>query len=237
MSGNLLARIAALESQVAALRAQAGGGEQLSPNYLTITPSGLVGADFTGHVKAQGVDLPEAAGGLGFAAPSAVDWLDATATLQEFIQGIANGGYHILLTQAGPNLGANAAAIQLLSDGASSQIVIADAGSFNREIITSVGASDFLQLLSTQQLQLAFGATSVTFPGGSPFSNSVTITYGIGRTAQAVFLGGSATTGGTLCGFNYFNLTPTTFQVQARTLDGSSPALSVTAGFSWAAIG
>lgn len=56
--GPLLSRIARLEQAVASLQGQAGGGESLSPNYLTLGVDGEVGANFTGVVNALGLTLP-----------------------------------------------------------------------------------------------------------------------------------------------------------------------------------
>lgn len=50
---DLYARLAALEAKVS----QLGASEAAQPNYLTVTPTGTVGANFTGHVHAQGLDL------------------------------------------------------------------------------------------------------------------------------------------------------------------------------------
>lgn len=50
---------ATLEDRVSALeRAVQSGRDQLTPNYLTVNADGSVGADFSGHVSAQGLDLP-----------------------------------------------------------------------------------------------------------------------------------------------------------------------------------
>jgi hypothetical protein len=54
MTLTALQRLARLERQVAAL---GGGSEALTPNYLTVNADGTVGADFTGRVHAQGLDL------------------------------------------------------------------------------------------------------------------------------------------------------------------------------------
>lgn len=59
----LQARISRLEQIVSQLQAQSGGGEQLSPNYLTLSPTGQVGANFTGLINALGLILPAGAGG------------------------------------------------------------------------------------------------------------------------------------------------------------------------------
>lgn len=56
--GGLLQRLQRLEQAVSALQAQAGGGEQLSPNYLTLGPDGEVGANFTGLINALGLIIP-----------------------------------------------------------------------------------------------------------------------------------------------------------------------------------
>lgn len=57
----LAGRLARLEQQVASLLGQVGGGEQLSPNYLTVNAQGQVGASFTGQVTAQGINIEAAA--------------------------------------------------------------------------------------------------------------------------------------------------------------------------------
>ena len=55
--GTLEQRVSALEQKVALQ----GGSEPLSPNYLTVTPAGLVSANFTGIVNALGLVLPASA--------------------------------------------------------------------------------------------------------------------------------------------------------------------------------
>lgn len=57
-AGAVGGRLSRLEQAVSQLQAQAGGGEQLSPNYLTLGPNGQVGANFTGLINALGLILP-----------------------------------------------------------------------------------------------------------------------------------------------------------------------------------
>lgn len=54
----LEARVGALERSVATLAGQRAGGETRTPSYLTITPTGQVGADFTGLINALGLIIP-----------------------------------------------------------------------------------------------------------------------------------------------------------------------------------
>jgi hypothetical protein len=73
---DLLTRIRHLEATVASLRQQIqAGSEQLIPNYLTISPGGQVGADFTGRVQASELDL--IAGSPG----SPIRWLNSQGGL------------------------------------------------------------------------------------------------------------------------------------------------------------
>lgn len=73
-------RVARLEQQVAALAAQTHGGEQLAPNYLTVTPGGQVGAQFTGKISASELDLTAGAGG------SAIKWVTEGGALVAQLQ-------------------------------------------------------------------------------------------------------------------------------------------------------
>lgn len=97
-------------------------------------------------------------------------------------------------------------------------------------------ALSFLQLLSAQKLQLAFGSGSATFTS-SGLSGTVTVTHGLGRTPQRVFLqtylaGGSS---GTVITAHIIggSETTTTFQM----FMSSNSVLNGTFAFGWLAIG
>lgn len=84
-----------------------------------------------------------------------------------------------------------------------------------------------------RSIGVRFGSGTLTFPGGSPSTSTVTVNHGLGRTPVAVcvcneFLGsiGSVNT-----------LTSTTFQTLGFTVDGSSPGAGTGAPFYWIAIG
>lgn len=71
-AGTLEQRVAALEQAIAGLQ----GSEALNPNYLTLTPAGLVGANFTGVINALGLTLPAyQAGGAPTPAGNAIEWI------------------------------------------------------------------------------------------------------------------------------------------------------------------
>lgn len=85
-------RVAAIEQQLELI-----AGDQLSPNYLTVDPAtGKIGANFSGHVAAQGVDLPE--GNLISPAElphpgqvNALDWKDVAGVVRELLVGGPTG--------------------------------------------------------------------------------------------------------------------------------------------------
>lgn len=85
-------RLDQLQAQVEELQQQlaAATADSLAPNYLTLDAEGHVSADFSGHISATGVDLPEAGSG-NMDQIAAIDWLDASAIARSFIQAYAGG--------------------------------------------------------------------------------------------------------------------------------------------------
>ena len=85
-----------------------------------------------------------------------------------------------------------------------------------------------------QDVGVRFGTGTATWPGGSQFTNTVTITHGLGRTPIAVVC--TCITGGAAIGaYQAFGYTSTTFAVKAQAVDGGTTAGSQT--FAWVAIG
>ena len=174
-------QVASLEQRFAELEA-ATLADTISPNYLTVNPNGTVGANFTGHVAAAGVDLPA---GVSASPPSdsRVRWLSQTdgavlADLTAFTSGqrlLAQSVYAPDNDQAGIWLDArdatnnSAAGIHLVSSpGANPNGYIdINAGTKliggyefpaqQRRIIDSNGVSNFLQLPGAANLQLQLG--------------------------------------------------------------------------------
>jgi hypothetical protein len=80
---------------------------------------------------------------------------------------------------------------------------------------------------------IRFGSGTLTWPGGSAFTNATSVTHGLGTTPAAVLVTGSG--GATLVTAN--TVGATTFNALGCTIDGSTPAASTTITFYWLAIG
>lgn len=89
----LQAQITALQRQVASLQnAQGQPGESLTPNYLSVSPTGLITANFSG-VFAGNLIIPESVSPFAnppFQVGGAVEW-DEGGTHREFVQGTRIG--------------------------------------------------------------------------------------------------------------------------------------------------
>lgn len=164
-----------LEQRVAALERQLGdtpGVSTLQPNVLSINPDGTIGADFTGHVHAQGLDLDASTGPV----PPSVDrvrWLRASDGAAVADIAVTTFNSQLTLTSEGRALGGPAEVVidagdigLVVLDQANGQLSIAvDVPGHSLPIIAwdeNLGAatSMFLQLLSTQKLQLALGISA-----------------------------------------------------------------------------
>lgn len=189
-NGAVTDQIAALTRRVAALEARPQQqSEQNSPNYLTITPSGVVGALFPG-----GVQMIE--GTVTSYTPAAsVGWLDNVdqTTVREFIKGQVAAGAHRLMMISNPDgtdqvillvsakaagaAGTAQAAVSALDNTGASAAAI---------LLNSLGQSTFLQLGLSAILSTA-GSGTVTWPGGSMFSSALVVTLtGASSTCFAV---------------------------------------------------
>lgn len=167
----LQAAIASLVRRVAALEARASGGETRSPNYLTITPGGLVGANFTGLINALGLVIPEAPSNPQVNKNSII-WTDATNTVREWIQGSDGLTEHTLelSSQSDANDYGRVRCISFVSGGAGSAGVVAEAGDTVSgtlvNVIISNGGSDFVQSNNKQASATAGAATLPANPVG-----------------------------------------------------------------------
>lgn len=211
------------------------------PNLITIDPAtGAIGADFTGHVHAEGLDLDA---GTSFTPPSdnRLRWLDpvnpAVAVVEEFaaesgIQGLFQFE-HLWRDRSNTNQ-----FLSLDTGGAGGRGFSVIAGPESRTLLTDAGASDFLtQLISSTETAIDVDTDTLTWPGGSPFSALLTVAHGLGRVPKVVLHAAGVTPlfMPVVCGFGTF--TNVNFAVVARTADGSSPAAGTTVQFWWGAIG
>lgn len=88
-----------------------------------------------------------------------------------------------------------------------------------------------------QSLGIRVGTGTLTFPGASIFTSTLTVTHGLGRTPVVAFvvpMQGAATY---IIVPETFSYTNTTFQVNAATSDNSTPAAATTKTIGWVAIG
>ena len=218
---DILRRLDRLERQPAA------AGEQLQPNYLTLT-NGVVGANFTGHVHAQGLDLDAAT----IATPPDQDrvrWLRQSdgaviATLSAYSTTVNE-----LLLDARRTLGNSYAAVVASIIDTNGTTVDAQ-----RFIVDSNQASDFLQVTAgPRQLALDFGLSVVNFPNSAIATQQV-VTHGLGRApSMGLANAGSNTSFGAVLSGYCGNFTSTTFTINAT----SSVSLNFGVGFYWLVIG
>lgn len=182
---DILRRLTRLEQEVSA-----PPGEQLSPNYLTIDPvTGLVGADFTGHVHAEGLDLTAAV----TLSPieDRISWIRASdGTVAADLAGFANGALtvnayaptqasqSVAQLEAADDQGTGQAILQVrqTNRGAGQTDVVAIAGSHQPTIIDAAGASNLAQLPSALKTQTLFGAVSAAGAITGTSSSGFTVT-------------------------------------------------------------
>lgn len=184
---NLQDRITALERQLA----DPPGTDTLQPNVITVANDGTLGADFTGHVHAQGLDLDASS----ISTPPDADrirWLRTSdgawvaALFGEYVPGVPGVLPPSIVADfvlSDPDsAGARSAVLSLVYNNGSSTEVDATAtfGGFTkaRTIISSDGASSFLQLPTPQQvaLQLGVALVAVANDGGAGTAYQIPLT-------------------------------------------------------------
>ena len=204
--------LAQLDAAVAALEA-AATPDSIAPSLLTIGPSGQVGADFTGHVHAQGLDLDVGT----TTTPPDVDrvrWLRAS-------DGAARASLYAVDIPAGD-----------LPAHVSMDIEVAG---HTQKLLDSNGLSGFPQLAGAAANRvLDFGSAVLTWAGGSPLSTILAVAHNLNVAPTGVLLGAGA------IGFvpvdpGWGTGTPTQFSLIARSGDGTNPPANTHATVSWLA--
>jgi hypothetical protein len=189
--------------------------DNLTPNVLTVAPDGTIGADFTGHVHAQGVDLNEVPI-TAFAPSSAIDWLDATQVVQSYVQGALEGIWHSLVLGATGRVSARVGPIA--------------APIAEKVVIDNTLASSFAQLGGQSQSETGFD--TLTWPGGSPISSPLVVTLpGAGGTVRGIAL--TTQVGASFVAIRRDLIGGGAIRFAGRTVDGSSPAAGSTAIFDY----
>ena len=106
---------------------------------------------------------------------------------------------------------------------------------YNFEALEQLGV---LGSIASENVQVAFGTGTVTWPGGSTFSNFATVNHGLGRVP--VWTAAGDWSGGTVAHNAVFLAngtgTAASFQVSAE-IAIAAPAAGATRNFWWLAIG
>jgi hypothetical protein len=93
-----------------------------------------------------------------------------------------------------------------------------------------------------QSAQIRFGTATLTWPGGSPRGDNVSVSHGLARTPVVVLVTASTGVGASTTVFPVVavrggTMTSTTVELTAVTSDGSSPAAATEATVHWLAVG
>lgn len=113
-------------------------------------------------------------------------------------------------------------------------------GSILASLVDQNGKSAFLQLLTAQKLQLAFGASTLAWTTGSAASGIVTVSHGLGRQPPlrggwVEWLGGDPINSPQV--FQILNGSVTTTQFQAQGRMAAAAPSNFTSTFVWFVIG
>lgn len=120
----------------------------------------------------------------------------------------------------------------VLVPAAASNIITADIAN-KATVVPLLASSNYLQLLSSQTLQLAVGTATINFPS-SANATDLTITHGIGRTpVQVAVTQLQSASLGQVIAYNVSSLTTTQFTVQGR----STVSVSGNVTLGWLAVG
>lgn len=207
-----------LEQRIAALESRPAGGDQLTPNVLTIAADGSIGAELTGHVHAAGLDLDayiynfagRAAKPSDVPTTDRVDWLRVDngglvamiAGLSGTEQGVARdklfafakpyqaGRAALMHSGVANENGDLQAYVQAArgADGTSSSVNVS-AGPTGAKLLDQDRASDFAQLRNVQVFQNS-GPLPVSWVVDITSPTALIVVFGSG------YLGGGASGGG-----------------------------------------
>ena len=112
-------------------------------------------------------------------------------------------------------------------------------GTALKYLLDTAGTAPFLQLLSAQKLQLAFGSGTLVWPGASNQSNQFTQAHGLSGTPKAygAFSNGLAPGGLSFYMFSQTAADATNVYLLGRGNAGSNPSAGTGGAFTWWAIG
>lgn len=193
LSDSLERRVAALEQMVAALP----GSEALQPNYLTVDPTGKVGANFSGKITASELDL------IGGAGASPIKWVTAGGGLLAELTVDASGnlslspaglfkGQGFAMPEAGGSAFTPSKAVQWQDGGGNAQSFVQgySSGGGHALIMEQIAQTLFL-LLAGGTVSVGAGSQAVTLLDNTGYSGLVFNAAGVG-TPLAVNAGTSS---------------------------------------------
>lgn len=255
--GPLQSRVARLEQAVSSLQGRAGGGEALSPNYLTVDGQGRTGASFSGFINALGLVLPSTPLPAQ-QATSVVTWDRQSDGAQvarlfggdqaggELLQGEARGqlpGDFATASWLTRDSAGNFSGIQVtsgtLASDANVEAVASDPAHFGQAlVINSQQQSDFVQNVAPGNVAVQFGGSTLTWPGGSTVSNTIAQPFTPGfLPVSGIVLTTQTTSAGQANFPNMLTINNVQFTALAVEVGGAAPAAGVTASLFWLAWG
>lgn len=241
---DILNRLSALEA--------AETSEALQPTYITVDPAtGLTGANFTGHIHAQGLDL--SAGTTG-TPPTAdrVRWIrdpDGHLVAEMFADQVSPTDEAVYMALWDANSGVQVGSVGIAGvpnggqDGPGTSMfaeVNNNAGTIGDSvnIIRQDGASDFIRTTRKQlsgaikTLALDGGNAAINFPNNQT-ATPLVVNHGLGRVPQAIVI--SATNGPLAQLFTFSNNGGTNTNITIYAF--SNIVVNGNVGLSWLALG
>jgi hypothetical protein len=216
--------------------------DDVAPNFFTVNSKGEITATFSGVINAFGLVLPE---NEKVGKASEIQWVDDEGKVHSIVRssGLAVSILELLsnTTLAGEQGRVILAAVANEAGKESGLIVRAAKGvreiAVNTDILEALilnhlGESSFLRLLTTQVLQVSFGISQVKYPGGSPETEILTVSHGLGRIPQIVLTSAQTFDIPRSTKYELIN-----FKVQSRKMDGTSPVAGTPTNVNWIALG
>jgi hypothetical protein len=179
-------------------------------NFVTVDTAGNITFNFTGHIKALGIDFDEYRGPGPAPDNNIIQWSDSSGLITEYIQGLdpdSLGFFKSILglvsiVPTGDGLGKTAAEIQIVAEGKATAPIHISTITVESGVAGGLGAIDaaitegpinvaariidinqnskFLQLIKVANHQLAFGTGVSIGFAGNTKSNISTVSHGLG---------------------------------------------------------
>lgn len=215
------------------------GSDSVSPNLQTVNSKGEQVAEFEGHVKAKGLELPESLTGvlpLESNANSILEWVTEAGLLREFILG---GFPWSLILHAGQSGTLRGDAFMYLHsaqtnvDTAYAKVVVNE---IEKVLCNSDEGSDFLQMMvGPVKRRYADGNIEASFAGGTSIID-FTVSHGLeGKPRKINVTCDSSVNGGSLYNFTttILEVTEVKFKVRCTISDGFIPAAGTKMRLFW----